>query len=156
MNETDIIPLYTRARQRLRSVSLNFSRYLFNRINWDSRIVGIKGPRGVGKTILMLQRILTVDPNMEKSLYVTLDDLWFSVNSLADLVDYLYTHGITDFYLDEVHKYSDWTNDIKNFYDFYPAIKIVYSGSAMLAIDHSVGFPSRRQFLYTLNGMWFR
>lgn len=156
MTETDIIPLYSRARQRLRSVSLNFRRYLFHRINWDNRIVGIKGPRGVGKTMMMLQRILTVDPGMEKSLYVTLDDLWFSVNSLSDLVEYLYARGITDFYFDEVHKYPDWTRAIKNFYDFYPDIKIVYSGSAMLAIDHSIADLSRRQSLYTLNGMSFR
>lgn len=156
MTDTDIIPLYTRARQRLRSVSLNFSRYLYNRINWDSRIIGIKGPRGVGKTIMMLQRILRVDPNMERSLYVTLDDLWFSVNSLIDLVDYLYARGITEFYFDEIHKYPDWTIAIKNFYDLYPDIKIVYSGSAMLAIDHSVSDLSRRQSLYTLNGMSFR
>ena len=156
MTETEIIPLYTRARQRLRSVSLTFRRYLYGRINWDSRIIGIKGPRGVGKTILMLQRILTVDPNMEKSLYVTLDDLWFSVNSLTELVDYLYVRGITDYYFDEVHKYPDWARTIKNFYDLYPDIKIVYSGSAMLAIDHSITDLSRRQSLYTLQGMSFR
>lgn len=156
MTETDIIPLYTRARQRLRSVNLKFHRYLYNRINWDSRIIGIKGPRGVGKTIMMLQRILTVDPGMEKSLYVTLDDLWFSLNSLPDLVDYLYARGITDYYFDEVHKYPEWTRVIKNFHDLYPDIKIVYSGSAMLAIDHSIADLSRRQSLYTLQGMSFR
>lgn len=156
MTETEILPLYTRARQRLRSVSLTFRRYLYGRINWDSRIIGIKGPRGVGKTILMLQRILTVDPDMEKSLYVTLDDLWFSVNSLTELVDYLYVRGITDFYFDEVHKYPDWARAIKNFNDLYPDIKIVYSGSAMLAIDHSITDLSRRQSLYTLQGMSFR
>lgn len=156
MTETDIIPLYTRARQILRSVNLNFRRYLYGRINWDSRIIGIKGPRGVGKTILMFQRILSVDPDMEKSLYVTLDDLWFSVNSLTELVDYLYVRGVTDFYFDEVHKYPAWARAIKNFYDLYPDIKIVYSGSAMLAIDHSVTDLSRRQSLYSMQGMSFR
>lgn len=156
MTETDIIPLYTRARQRLNSVNLNFRRYLYSRINWESRIIGIKGPRGVGKTIMMLQRLLTVDPGMEKSLYVTLDDLWFSINSLPELVEYLYARGITDFYFDEVHKYPEWTRVLKNFYDLYPNIKIVYSGSAMLAIDHSIADLSRRQSLYTLQGMSFR
>lgn len=156
MTETDIIPLYTRARQRLNSVNLNFRRYLYSRINWESRIIGIKGPRGVGKTIMMLQRLLTVDPGMEKSLYVTLDDLWFSINSLPELVEYLYARGITDFYFDEVHKYPEWTRVLKNFYDLYPNIKVVYSGSAMLAIDHSIADLSRRQSLYTLQGMSFR
>ncbi|MDE5975908.1 MAG: AAA family ATPase, partial [Muribaculaceae bacterium] len=128
MTENDVIPLYTRARQKLRGISLRFHRYLYKFINWESRFIGIKGQRGVGKTIMMLQKLLETDPNMEKSLYVSLDDLWFSVNSLPDLVEYLYPRGITTFYLDEVHKYPEWSRVLKNLYDFYPDIHIIYSG----------------------------
>ena len=156
MTENDVIPLYTRARQKLRGISLRFHRYLYKFINWESRFIGIKGQRGVGKTIMMLQKLLETDPNMEKSLYVSLDDLWFSVNSLPDLVEYLYPRGITTFYLDEVHKYPEWSRVLKNLYDFYPDIHIIYSGSAMLVIDYSVADLSRRQTLYSLNGMSFR
>lgn len=152
----DILPLIERYHIRLKSTSLKFVRYLYDRINWDARLIGIKGCRGVGKTTLLLQRIKKIHKNLNEAIYLALDDLWFASHSLEDLVAYLYRNGTREFYLDEVHKYPQWAKLIKNLYDFYPEIKIVYTGSALLAIDHSIADLSRRQSLYTMWGMSFR
>ncbi|WP_298065143.1 AAA family ATPase [uncultured Rikenella sp.] len=89
-------------------------------------------------------------------LYVSMDNMWFNMHSLEELVEFLYTHGVVHIYFDEVHKYKNWTQLLKNFYDSYPDLNIVYTGSAMLAIDNSKTDLSRRQSLYTLNGLSFR
>lgn len=144
---------YTR---RIKSVRLNFYRYLYSGIDWNDRLIAIKGARGVGKTTLILQHIKNDFPDLRKALYVSLDNLWFSTNSLARLVDYHYTHGGTHLFLDEVHRYPDWQTAIKNLYDDYPDLHIVYTGSSMLEIDRKQGDLSRRQIVYTLAGMSFR
>lgn len=156
LTHEDIMPLVAHYHQKLQSVSMSFTRYLYNRINWDSRLICIKGARGIGKTTLLVQRIRRAHPDPDKALYVSLDDLWFTTHRLEDLVTYMYSRGVCAFYFDEVHKYPEWSRAIKNFYDFYPDIKIVYTGSALLAIDHSVADLSRRQSVYTMWGMSFR
>lgn len=93
---------------------------------------------------------------MQKVFYASLDDLWFRAHDLMDLVEYLYSHGFTHLFLDEVHKLSDWSRYIKNIYDSYPQLHIVYTGSSMLEIDHSKVDLSRRQMLYILRGLSFR
>lgn len=93
---------------------------------------------------------------MQKVFYASLDDLWFRAHDLMDLVEYLYSHGFTHLFLDEVHKLSDWSRYIKNIYDSYPQLHIVYAGSSMLEIDHSKVDLSRRQMLYILRGLSFR
>lgn len=118
--------------------------------------MGIKGARGVGKTTLILQYIKENFNNIDDALYVSLDNMWFNSYKLDDLVEYLYSRGINHIFLDEVHKYPNWAIAIKNFYDNYPNLNIVYTGSAMLAIDNSKTDLSRRQTIYTLNGMSFR
>lgn len=152
----DITILISRYYQKLNSTRLDFIRYLYNRINWDARIIGIKGARGVGKSTLLMQRIKLFHKNPEDAIYVSLDDMWFSSHTLESLVEFLYSRGIRYFYLDEVHRYPMWSRVIKNLYDFYADINIVYTGSALLAIDHAVADLSRRQSLYSLWGMSFR
>lgn len=152
----DISILISRYYQKLNSTNLNFIRYLYNRINWQARIIGIKGARGVGKSTLLIQRIKMFHKNPEEAIYISLDDMWFSSHSLEDLVEFLYARGIKYFYIDEVHRYPMWNRVIKNLYDFYSDINIVYTGSALLAIDNAVADLSRRQSLYTLWGMSFR
>lgn len=156
LEEIDVMPLVERYRQRLRETSLRFKRYLYSRINWNARFIGIRGARGVGKTTMLLQKIIETHENIEEALYISLDDMWFSTHTLEDLVGFLYSRGITDLYIDEVHKYPEWTRVLKNLYDFYPSLKIVYTGSALLAIDNSEIDLSRRQTLYTLEPMSFR
>lgn len=156
MDSTDIKPLVTVYHRKLATTSLTFKRYLYNKINWNVRLVGIKGARGVGKTTMLLQRIKETFSNVDDAFYVSLDNLWFDHYSLIDLVEYLYTRGITHLYFDEVHKYPSWIVTLKNLYDNYPDLQIVYTGSSMLDIDNSKSDLSRRQSLYTLNGLSFR
>ena len=156
MEAADIQPLIKDYHRKLMATDLRFKRYLYNQINWDVRLLGIKGARGVGKTTLLLQHIKETFNNIDDVLYVSLDNLWFQNHSVLDLVEYLYTHGVTHIYFDEVHKYEDWTALLKHLYDNYPDLNIVYTGSAMLAIDNSKDDLSRRQSLYTLHGLSFR
>lgn len=156
MNSADIYSLVTIYHRRLNSIDMKFKRSLYSRINWNVRLIGIRGARGVGKTTLLLQRIKETFTNVEEAMYVSLDNLWFNTHSLEDLVEYLYTHGVHYIFLDEVHKYPNWSQCLKNFYDNYPDLNIVYTGSAMLAIDNSKVDLSRRQALYTLKGLSFR
>ena len=141
---------------KMKEVKTTFLRYLYHEINWDSRLIGIKGMRGVGKTTLLLQRIKLAHANLAEAFYVSLDNLWFQSHNLQDLIAHLYTHGVHYLYLDEVHKYPYWSQIIKNAYDTYAELNIVYTGSSMLEIDNSKVDLSRRQTVYLLHGMSFR
>lgn len=156
MDYSDIQPLLNAYHRKLAATNLRFKRYLYSQINWKVRLVGIKGARGVGKTTMLMQHIKETFDNIDDVLYVSLDNLWFENHNLEELVEFLYTHGVTHIYFDEVHKYKNWTASLKHFYDSYPDLNIVYTGSAMLAIENSVADLSRRQSLYTLNGLSFR
>ena len=156
MEYADIQPLVSAFRRKFATTDLRFKRYLYDRINWNVRLLGIKGARGVGKTTLLMQHIKESFTNLDEVLYVSLDNMWFNTHSLEELVDFLYTHGVMHIYIDEVHKHKNWTQLLKNFYDNYPDLHIVYTGSAMLAIDNSKIDLSRRQSLYTLHDLSFR
>ena len=156
MDYSDIQPLLNTYHRRLGATNLKFKRYLHKQINWNARLLGIKGARGVGKTTLLLQHIKEAFTNIDEVFYVALDNLWFQNHSAEELVEFLYTHGVTHIFFDEVHKYGNWTTFLKNIYDNYPDLNIVYTGSAMLAIDHSKSDLSRRQSMYTLHGLSFR
>jgi predicted AAA+ superfamily ATPase len=110
----------------------------------------------VGKTTMMLQRIKASDPNGEKSFYVTLDNIWFSDHSLIDLAEFVLQKGVTHLYLDEVHRMPGWERQVKNLYDSYPELHVVFTGSSLLEIDHSIGDLSRRVSMYRLPGLSFR
>jgi len=149
--------LYEAYYSKMAQTSTDFVRYLYDEINWEAHIIGIKGARGVGKTTMLIQRIkLNFADDYEKALYASLDNLWFNTHSLMDLVRYLDMRGIRHLFLDEVHKYKGWAQTIKNISDIYPRMQIVYTGSSLLEIDHSQVDMSRRQTLYTLTGMSFR
>lgn len=156
MEQNDVLEIYAAHERRLRYVSSAFHRYLYHAINWDNRLISIKGPRGSGKTTLMLQRIKETHAKSNSALYLSLDNLWFAVNSLRELVDYHVAHGGTHVFIDEVHYLQNWQTVIKNLYDDYPGLNIVYTGSSMLKIDYSAADLSRRQVVYSLNGLSFR
>jgi len=156
MQQSDIMPLVNVYRRKVDDVNMDFKRYLFDEIDWEDRLIGIMGARGVGKTTLILQYIKEKVKDKSKALWVSLDNLWFKTNSLLDLVEYLYTQGVTHLFFDEVHKFPDWALYLKNFYDNYPDLKIVYTGSSMLKIDNSKADLSRRQIIYTLGNLSFR
>lgn len=156
MEEIAVEALYRASYRKISSISTGFTRYLYHRINWNDRLIGIKGARGVGKTTLILQHIKEHFPERTQALYVSLDNLWFTTHSLMDLAEYHYTHGGTHLFLDEIHRYPQWQTVLKNLNDDYPDLYIVYTGSSMLEIDSSQGDLSRRQIVYHLTGLSFR
>lgn len=156
MESSIIEVLYTIYHRKLSRVTLVYKRYLYEKINWNSRLIGIKGARGVGKTTLLLQHIKSAFSDVDSVFYVSLDDLWFKAHSLMELVEYVYTHGITHLFLDEVHRYPEWSQVLKSIYDNYPDLHIVYTGSSMLEIDNSKADLSRRQTVYEMYGFSFR
>lgn len=140
----------------LKHISTNCVRNLYSEISWNTRLIGIKGSRGVGKTTMMLQRIKLAFPDTSKALYVSLDDIWFASHSLMDLAAQAEAEGITHLFIDEVHRLPGWERQIKNIYDFHPEIGVVFTGSSLLEIDHSVADLSRRCLLYNMPGLSFR
>lgn len=156
MNQEDYQQIENVFLVRLSATETRFVRYLYDQINWDSRLIGIKGSRGVGKTTLLLQRIKKTFKKLDRVFYASLDNMWFQMHTLQELTEWLYQRGVRHLFLDEVHKYPQWAMTIKNIYDTYQDLNIVYTGSSMLEIDHSRVDLSRRQTLYTLNGLSFR
>lgn len=145
-----------RYKRLLSETSNDFRRFLYSEIDWAQHLIGIKGQRGVGKTTMMLQRIKDTDPNGEHSFYTSLDNIWFADNSLIDLAEEMVKRGVSHLYLDEVHRLQGWEQQIKNLYDSYPELHVVFTSSSLLVIDHSIGDLSRRVSMHTLPGLSFR
>lgn len=140
----------------IESTNCDYLRYMHSQIAWKERLIGIKGARGVGKTTLLLQHIKLSFPNLTKALYVSLDNIWFSTHTLSELANYIYTHGVEYLFLDEVHRYPGWVREIKNIYDSYPALHIVFTGSSLLEIEHAEADLSRRVSMYHMYGLSLR
>jgi predicted AAA+ superfamily ATPase len=118
-------------------------------------MIGVIGARGVGKTTMILQYIKeNLDRN--KVLYVTADDLYFSENRLYDLADDLNKNAGTHLFIDEIHKYKDWSRELKNIYDSFPGLKVVFTGSSVLDILKGSADLSRRTLIYKLHGLSLR
>ncbi len=156
MEEKDLSVLFYYYHSKLQETPTSFHRYLYKLINWDARLIGIKGARGVGKTTLILQYIKENIPNQDEALFVSLDNIWFSMNTLYSLAIYARSHGIKYLFLDEVHRYKNWAQEIKMIYDSMSDLKVVYTSSSMLEIERSKADLSRRQDIYHLFGMSFR
>lgn len=134
-----------------------FERELERKINWDARLISVRGSRGTGKTTLFLQHIKkTFSEKLNKVLYVSLDNIYFSNNSLVELAENFVRHGGTHLFLDEVHKYENWSQEIKNIYDDYPELHIAFTGSSLLEILNARADLSRRTLVYELTGLSFR
>ncbi len=131
-------------------------REIREQIEWNWRLVGIRGARGVGKTTLLLQQMKLSDPSYSHSAYLPLDDLHFSSNSLRETVETLSAQGITHFYLDEVHKYENWSREIKNLYDLRPDLAVYFTGSSIVELSRQNVDLSRRAVMYDMPGLSFR
>lgn len=132
-------------------------RELMNKIHWNNRLIAIRGSRGVGKTTLMLQYIkLNYAPGSRDALYCTLDSIYFSRHTLLDLVEQFYLQGGKHLFLDEVHKYPTWSRELKEIYDLYPSMRVVFSGSSLLNILNADADLSRRCLPYNMFGLSFR
>ena len=148
--------LYELYVKKLKTVSTDFVRYLYNQINWDSQLIVIMGARGVGKTTMVLQRILLTDAKKE-SLYVSADNTFFAGNTLYDIATKFAQEGGKVLYIDEVHKYQDWSKEVKMMYDFLPDLKVVITGSSILELIRGTDADlSRRAIRYKLEGLSFR
>lgn len=149
--------LYEFYRRRLQYTDMTLVREFETAVSWDARLVGIKGARGCGKTTLILQHIKkTFQNNLDVALYVSLDNLYFANNLLLEFVDTFVKHGGTHIFLDEVHKYPDWAVAIKNLYDEFPMLHIVFTGSSLLELERGKADLSRRALMYELPGLSFR
>ena len=149
--------LYKTFYQLLNRTNSDFVRYLYPKIRWDNRLIAITGARGAGKTTMILQHIKKTFGDAPKvALYVSLDNIYFSNNRLLDFAHDFDKMGGEYLFLDEVHKYENWSIEIKNIYDSLPDLKVVFTGSSMLEIYKGKADFSRRVAHYTLNGMSFR
>ncbi|PKR79761.1 AAA family ATPase [Brumimicrobium salinarum] len=133
-----------------------FRRFLFDEIHWESRLIGIKGARGTGKTTLLLQWLKAQKLAPNKAVYISLDDIYFSQNDLKTLLVNFHEKGGEIVILDEVHKYPNWSQVIKNIYDFYPELKIIFTGSSIIDISKQEADLSRRAVIYELPGLSYR
>jgi predicted AAA+ superfamily ATPase len=148
--------LFEKFYKKIDFINLDFKRSLMNEIQWESRLIGIKGARGVGKTTLLLQFIKEHLPINELTLYVSLDNIWFAENKLSKLVNDFVKKGGKYLFLDEVHKYPNWSQELKNIYDDYPELKVVFTGSSLLEILNARADLSRRAVVYMLQGLSYR
>ncbi|MFO8020852.1 MAG: AAA family ATPase [Perlabentimonas sp.] len=147
--------LYQKFETLLQNTTTDFKRYLYDKVSWDSRMTGIIGARGVGKTTMVLQYIKE-NLDSKKALYVSADDMYFGENRLFDLADNFYKNAGEYLFIDEIHKYTDWSQELKNIYDSFPALKIVFTGSSVLDILKGSADLSRRAVIYKLQGLSFR
>lgn len=131
-------------------------RYLYDHIDWDHRLLGIVGARGVGKTTMMLQRIRDKYGYSEKAAYVSIDHPYFEARPLFDFAETFSAYGGELLCVDEVHKYPEWSRHIKAIYDSIPGLRVVFSGSSMLRMSAQKADLSRRALVYELNSLSFR
>lgn len=147
--------LYQKFETLLQSTTTDFKRYLYDEVSWGSRMIGIIGARGVGKTTMILQHIKE-SLDSKKALYVSADDMYFGENRLFDLANDFYKNAGEYLFIDEIHKYTDWSRELKNIYDSFPTMKVVFTGSSVLDILKGSADLSRRAIIYKLQGLSFR
>lgn len=147
--------LYHKFETLLQSTTTEFKRYLYDKVSWNSRMIGIIGARGVGKTTMILQYIKE-NLDSKTALYVSADDMYFSENRLVDIADSFYKNAGKYLFIDEIHKYTDWSRELKNIYDSFPTLQIVFTGSSVLDILKGSADLSRRAIVYKLEGLSFR
>ena len=148
--------LYNTFRIKLSLTPMSYFRSFHDIINWNSRLICIMGQKGVGKSTLMLQHIKQYD-NLDETLYVSADNMYFAGHTLYELAGTFFSHGGKRLYIDEIHKYKGWSTEIKNIYDDYPSLQVVYSGSSLLALKQgNKADLSRRSIPYEMPGLSFR
>lgn len=141
--------------EQLRKTPKTFHRYMYNRLPWESRMFGLVGPRGVGKSTLLLQH-LAGSPDREQSLYISADTLYLTSHTLVELADNFVKYGGVRMYIDEVHKYKNWSRELKQIYDTHESLKVIFTGSSILDIIEGEADLSRRAPIYHMQGLSFR
>lgn len=139
---------------QLAQVRQDFHRYLYDRLNWEARMVAILGARGVGKSTMVLQYIR--EHQEIKSLYVSADHTYFTLHTLTDVADSFSRDGGQLLVIDEIHKYPGWSKELKQIYDTHPDMRVIFTGSSVLDITEGISDLSRRVLNYVLYGLSYR
>ena len=147
--------LFENFKRRLSATPTDLVRYKYNQIAWQGHALGLVGPRGVGKSTMLLQHIKQ-HLDINDTLYVSADDLYFSSHTLVDLADRFYKMGGKHLFVDEIHKYEGWSMEVKQIYDSYPDMQLIISGSSILDITKGMADLSRRVPIYEMQGLSFR
>ncbi len=147
--------LYAYMRLQLELTCSDFHRYLYNDVNWNARMVAITGARGVGKSTMVLQYVKTQISDC-KVLYISADHTFFTTHTLVEVADDFSKEAGSLLVIDEVHKYPDWSRELKQIYDTHPDMKVIFTGSSVLDIIDGVADLSRRVLHYTMYGLSFR
>lgn len=141
---------------KIKRTKLDFKRFMIDKNIWGNRLIGLLGARGTGKTTMMLQHIKETFKTSQDALYISLDNLYFTENHLLDLTDRFVKLGGKYLFIDEVHKYPNWSIEIKNIYDNYDDLTVVFTGSSILQIHKGEADLSRRAVIFNLPGLSFR
>ena len=140
---------------QLKQTTSTFHRYMYDQISWESRMFGLVGPRGVGKSTMILQYIKE-HIDRQKILYVAADHLYFSSHTLVETVDEFAKEGGEQIFIDEIHKYENWSRELKQIYDSHPDLKVGFTGSSVLDIYKGYADLSRRAPIFMMQGLSFR
>ena len=149
--------LFERHHAYLENISMDYVRPFISKINWDARLIAIKGAKGVGKSTLMLQYIKQhFDADDHHVLYCSADTNYFATHKLVDVADYFVKMGGKYLFIDEVHKYNGWSREVKEIYDLHKDLHLVLSGSSLLQINDGQADLSRRILEYNMPGLSMR
>ena len=139
----------------VKSTDTRFLRYMYHLIPWENRMTAIVGPRGVGKTTLLLQYI-KLHLSTKDALYVSAESIYFANHTLFDTAMRFSQYGGRHLFIDEVHKYKGWATELKMIYDNLPSLQVVFTGSSVLDIYKGTADLSRRVLVYQMQGLSFR
>lgn len=140
---------------QLKQTTSTFHRYMYDQISWESRMFGLVGPRGVGKSTMILQYIKE-HRDFRHILYIGADHLYFSSHTLVETVDEFAKEGGEQIFIDEIHKYENWSRELKQIYDSHPDVKVGFTGSSVLDIYKGFSDLSRRAPIFVMQGLSFR
>ena len=140
---------------QLKQTTSTFHRYMYDQVSWESRMFGLVGPRGVGKSTMILQYIKE-NMSRRRMLYVAADHLYFSSHTLVETIDAFAKEGGEQVFIDEIHKYENWSRELKQIYDSHPDVKVGFTGSSVLDIYKGFSDLSRRAPVFMMQGLSFR
>ena len=140
---------------QLKQTTSTFHRYMYDKVSWESRMFGLVGPRGIGKSTMILQYIME-HRDSERMFYISADHLYFSSHTLVETVDEFAKEGGEQIFIDEIHKYENWSRELKQIYDSHPDVKVGFTGSSVLDIYKGFSDLSRRAPIFMMQGLSFR
>ncbi len=148
--------LFAKHTKLLAKLQIKFRSNIIDQIPWNEKLIGIKGARGVGKTTMILQYINETFGFDRQCLYISLDDISIPFGNLIELAEEFHKRGGKHLFIDEIHKYPRWSQELKNIYDSLPDLQIVFTGSSILDISKGKADLSRRALIFDMQGLSFR